>query len=329
MGYLQVDGISQNSNGSRKNELEAETIAEWLIAHQELLESTYEKPLSQIVGIVAPFTGQVRAITYACKSKGINVDKNNDGLTIGTIHSLQGAERSVVIFSPTYSKHADGKFIDRSASMLNVAVSRAKDSFLVFGDMDIFNAESSGTPRNLLAKYLFKNDSNALRFKRIIRKDLKVKQNSIRQLINAEDHDLFLLETINHSKNEVIIVTPWLLKHAISDQLINTMRVATLRGVSITVYTDASFNKPRQKEMHLAIDLLKTIGVETLLLNNVHSKVIICDESTYCAGSFNWFSADRQGQFKNYEVSIVYQGDDLIKEVDIIKKDLSNRVITT
>ena len=139
MGYLHVNGICQNSNGSRKNDLEAQTIAEWLVANRNQLESTHKKPLNEVVGIVAPFTGQVRAITAACKARGIAVGQNEGELTVGTVHSLQGAERLVVIFSPTYSKHADGKFIDNNQSMLNVAVSRAKDNFLVFGDMDICN----------------------------------------------------------------------------------------------------------------------------------------------------------------------------------------------
>ena len=150
MGYLHINGICQNSNGSRKNDLEAESIAEWLFANKIQLESTYNKPLSEIVGIVAPFTGQVRAISTACKARGIAVGGNDNEITVGTVHSLQGAERLVVIFSPTYSKHADGQFIDRNQSMLNVAVSRAKDNFLVFGDMDIFELSPRSTPRGLL-----------------------------------------------------------------------------------------------------------------------------------------------------------------------------------
>ena len=68
-------------------------------------------------------------------------------MTLGTVHSLQGAERPIILLSPVYSKHADRHFIDMSKSMLNVTVSRAKDSFLVFGDMDVFSSAAKGTPR--------------------------------------------------------------------------------------------------------------------------------------------------------------------------------------
>jgi superfamily I DNA and/or RNA helicase len=70
----------------------------------------------------------------------------------------------VVIFSPTYSRDADGGFIDRSPSMLNVGVSRAKDNFLVFADMNIFNPSLRGKPRGLLASYLLADEGNKLSF---------------------------------------------------------------------------------------------------------------------------------------------------------------------
>ena len=159
------------------------------------------------------------------------------------------------------------------------------------------------------------------------RKDLKAENNSIRQLVNAEDHDLFLIEVFKKSNEEVIIVTPWLLPHCISNQTLTTMTEAIQRGVSITVYTDVSFNKNRKNEMLEAINLLKSIGAKTLLVKNVHSKIIICDDSTYCAGSFNWFSADRNGKFKNYEISIAYVGNGLTKEIDIVKNDLIQRIV--
>ncbi|HPH05808.1 MAG TPA: AAA domain-containing protein [Methylotenera sp.] len=326
VGYLHVNGICQNSNGSRKNDLEAQTIAEWLLANKKQLESTHKKPLNEIVGIVAPFTGQVRAISTACKARGIAVGQNEGELTVGTVHSLQGAERLVVIFSPTYSKHADGKFIDNNQSMLNVAVSRAKDNFLVFGDMDIFDSSQRGKPRGLLASYLFRNESNALSFKYLPRQDLK-NSTPIRQLVNSDEHDSFLIDVFKNSHKKVIIVTPWLLPHSISADALATMASAIQRGVSITVYTDTSFNKSRKNEMHEAVALLKSIGVKTLLVKNVHSKIVICDDATYCAGSFNWFSADRHGQYKNYEISIAYQGNGLAKEIDIIKNDLLQRVV--
>ena len=163
IGYLHIAGhCQQTDGGSRRNQEEAEAIAAWLVAQRDTLESIYELPLPQIVGVVTPFGAQVRAIAKACREKGIAVGQGENHMTVGTIHALQGAERPVIIFSPVYSKDADGAFIDSSPSMLNVAVSRAKDSFLVFGDMAVFENAQKSTPRGLLAQFLFRKGGNAL-----------------------------------------------------------------------------------------------------------------------------------------------------------------------
>ncbi|RCX95082.1 DNA helicase, partial [Escherichia coli] len=138
MGYLHIDGKGElASSGSRYNLLEAETIAAWLAENQQNIEAHYGKSLHEVIGIVTPFSAQVSTIKQALGKQGISTGANEKSLTVGTVHSLQGAERAIVVFSPVYSKHEDGGFIDSDNSMLNVAVSRAKDSFLVFGDMDL------------------------------------------------------------------------------------------------------------------------------------------------------------------------------------------------
>lgn len=164
MGYLHIDGKCERRGGSRANQLEAATIAEWIVRNTAMLEARYGKKIHEIVGVVTPFGGQVAAITKECEARRIRVGKEDGDMTVGTVHSLQGAERLLVIFSPTYSRDADGGFMDRSPSMLNVGVSRAKDSFLVFGDMNIFNPSNKGSPRGLLASFLLAKASNAITF---------------------------------------------------------------------------------------------------------------------------------------------------------------------
>jgi superfamily I DNA and/or RNA helicase len=52
MGYLHIDGKGMQANsGSRYNAFEAETIAAWLTAHKEEIESHYDKPLHKVVGV--------------------------------------------------------------------------------------------------------------------------------------------------------------------------------------------------------------------------------------------------------------------------------------
>ncbi|MCF6095767.1 AAA domain-containing protein [Thermovorax subterraneus] len=156
MGYRLIKGRAKKYMGSWGNELEAEEIVKWILKNKEILEAYYSKEekagkdIIEIIGIVTPFTYQSRII----KEK---LEKYNlEGITVGTVHSLQGAERNIVIFSPVYDKEFKGDFFfDKNINMLNVAVSRAKDSFLVFGNIEIFD-EMAEKPSGLLAKYIKK-----------------------------------------------------------------------------------------------------------------------------------------------------------------------------
>lgn len=47
----------------------------------------------------------------------------------GTVHTFQGAESKIVIFSTVYGRQEGWKFIKENDNLINVAVSRAKDYF--------------------------------------------------------------------------------------------------------------------------------------------------------------------------------------------------------
>ena len=154
--FLRVGGRAEKMGGSRRNRVEAATIVQWLQLHQELLEHAYRRPLTDIVGIITPFVAQKNAINVALSQAQLRV------AIVGTIHALQGGERPIILFSPTYSeKPRAGFFFDFSVNMLNVAVSRARDSFIVIGNIDLLRS-AKRTPSGLLAEYLFRNGGNEL-----------------------------------------------------------------------------------------------------------------------------------------------------------------------
>ncbi|MFZ1873178.1 MAG: AAA domain-containing protein [Chania sp.] len=336
MGYLHIDGLGQQANGgSRYNLFEAGTIAAWLAAHKEEIERHYDKPLHKVVGVVTPFSAQVNAIKAALRKRDINCSGDEDSLTVGTVHSLQGAERAIVLFSPVYSKHEDGGFIDSDSSMLNVAVSRAKDSFLVFGDMDLFEIQPGSSSRGLLAKYLFASDNNALHFEYQERKDLSAAQAQISTLHGVAQHDSFLNQTFSTIGKNITIVSPWLTWQKLEQTgFLTSMIQARSRGIDITVVTDRNYNtehadyekrKEKQQRLHAALEKLNEIGIATKLVNRVHSKIVIGDEGLLCVGSFNWFSAARDEKYQRYDTSMVYRGDSLKSEIKTIYTSLEQR----
>ncbi len=66
------------------------------------------------------------------------------------------------------------------------------------------------------------------------------------------------------------------------------------------------------------MEKLNALGIVTMLVNRVHSKIVIGDEGLLCIGSFNWFSATRDEKYKRYDTSMVYRGESLQAEIKTI-----------
>lgn len=156
MHFVNSSGVSKTIGSSRGNSEEAREIARWIAINSDLLLKHYQhienvsskkesRParvlrLADIIGIITPFTGQKSELKNALNQVDIDID----GITIGTVHALQGAERTVILFSSTYGTNDLGKgfFFDAGVNMLNVAVSRAKEVFVFFGSKENFERKS-------------------------------------------------------------------------------------------------------------------------------------------------------------------------------------------
>lgn len=325
LGYVHIDGRAVRYGGSCANATEAATIADWLIDNRHKLESKYGKKIESTVGIVTPFGRQVQELTRACVDRGID-----QRMTIGTVHSLQGAERPIVLFSPVYSKHADGGFIDMSPSMLNVTVSRAKDSFIVFGDMDVLSPAAAGTPRAVLGELLFSSEGRELKSAPQPREDLQCSGQSLMTLRDATNHDAFMIEALASSAREYMIVSPWIVPRTLERiGLLDAFQNAVARGASINVYVDPLLNQKDagtgKTQLEAAKEALSGIGVELHEVRKLHSKIFISDSDQLCIGSYNWLSADRDGPYARHETSIAYSGSHLEQEITLIKEGLGSR----
>jgi energy-coupling factor transporter ATP-binding protein EcfA2 len=149
LGHIQVDSHQSSKRaGSRFNEIEAVAIATWLNDHFNEIRNAYTGvDTKSLIGIITPFKMQVSVIRRAL-SHDIK-----PFIDVGTVHTFQGGERKIIIMSTVYGKNDGCFFIDANKSLLNVAVSRAKDSFLVIGDINCLS-DSQKKPSGLLKKML-------------------------------------------------------------------------------------------------------------------------------------------------------------------------------
>lgn len=153
MGFKQIDTEHSNKRGSsRSNRLEAEQIAKWLKDNFEFIINAYPKESKEnLVGIITPFKAQVSCIKAELKKHlPTNYSKK---ISVGTVHTFQGAERKIIILSTVYGKQDGCFFIDANRSLMNVAVSRAKDNFFVFGDINCLK-DAPSSASGLLKKYI-------------------------------------------------------------------------------------------------------------------------------------------------------------------------------
>ena len=56
----------------------------------------------------------------------------------------------------------------------------------------------------------------------------------------------------------------------------------------------------------------------------MHSKIVLVDECMLCVGSFNWFSAAREGTQAFHETSLVYTGSNVANEINVIKRSIKS-----
>lgn len=151
MQLIHVEGKSSVKGSSRQNLSEVNAIVQWMITNKSAIESRYKTPIESAVGIITPFTGQKVQLLNALRNSGFSVS----GMKIGTVHALQGAERPIVLFSMVYGEGDTGTmFFDRDnkPNMLNVAVSRAKDNFIVFANSKILDRKAK-SPSGILRNY--------------------------------------------------------------------------------------------------------------------------------------------------------------------------------
>lgn len=165
--------------GSRTNREEAEAILRWLDTHYHDLcgrneDGSPTKPLSEVFAVLSPFRAQAdlirklgvaddgypfenvqlladrKALFASHKTDGADSEDDSPSpIVIGTVHSLQGAEVQVVAFSNVYGDNDNGSkspvpFVDGTPNILNVALSRAKRSFVLFGSPSFLDGLACG-----------------------------------------------------------------------------------------------------------------------------------------------------------------------------------------
>lgn len=156
MGYHNISVERAKKIGtSRANEHEAIEIAKWLNNNFASISSDYKNIDKQkILAVITPFNAQTRKIEKAIKTYCTDIPNADKIIHVGTVHKFQGAERQIIIFSTVYGYNDECNFINTNKNLMNVAVSRAKDAFGVFGSIECLSKNTQDTASGLMYQYV-------------------------------------------------------------------------------------------------------------------------------------------------------------------------------
>ena len=134
---------------TNQNEEEATQIIEYL----KNILSLYWKEVS--IGIISPYRNQVNLLNTYIRNAWLGELEN---VTINTVHKFQWDEKDIILYSPVFPKSK----LWNDRNLLNVAVSRAKSCFYVFGDKTAIEKATDDKWKNLLsemAQYIWQVES--------------------------------------------------------------------------------------------------------------------------------------------------------------------------
>ncbi len=127
--------LAYHVEGSHLNHTNPEEIDAVEDAIASLLQQGYDlgaADKSKTIGVMSPFSQQANALRYRLTKRWQNFSWDD----IGTVHTFQGGEKAAIIFSP-YQCHKEHSFwfLNRKPNLLNTAVSRARELFILVGNL--------------------------------------------------------------------------------------------------------------------------------------------------------------------------------------------------
>lgn len=132
--YVPLNGVGaeMTESKSRRNTYSFKIVTDFVV--KQLTQT------NSFIGIISPYRAQVN--DYKRFFKESNLPKElTSRLKIGTIHTFQGSEADTIIFDTVDTTDIGiGRLFhhEQGERLINVAISRAKDTLIVFGDLEAF-----------------------------------------------------------------------------------------------------------------------------------------------------------------------------------------------
>lgn len=244
--------------------------------------------LTQDVGIITPYSNQKNLLI---KAYGERL-KQRAALKIGSVHQFQGVGFEVIIYSPVIFQRTDrDAFQNSKPNLLNVAVSRAKQQFIVVGNQHrlLSAGKSLGRMAEVCSESFFVNMEHQSPLFEEVRTD------TAKHYLDCE-HIAAFEALVSSSQHSFTAVVPWIRQGSTPNHPpLKMLREAQERGVAVKVYygydevgkADADDGDPG-----LILAYRRHLGTENVirLPEGTHEKILLVDDQVITVGSWNWLS---------------------------------------
>jgi len=299
-----VTTVQRGRSTSRLNFLSA--VCSTALAEQ-LLSRGREEPQpgeKQRVLIVTPYRPQADLIRILIHEQGLY-----DDVAVGTAHSFQGNEGSIVIldlvvdephwrvglFTPAYD--------EGSGRLLNVAITRARRRLFVIGDFQYIATKGKKAFIGRLVRSLSKHER--IPAHELLTTNLSARAAAAQLNLSGGGLDIHhqgmitdqtsyfrvLAVDLAAAKKRVVIYSPFLAQNRVS-QLDPHLRSLQERGVQVYVVTKPVWERAqdRRQSAEKVEAHLEHIGIQIIHKRSMHEKIVLIDDDICWTGSLNTLS---------------------------------------
>nr|WP_229522495.1 AAA domain-containing protein [Paenibacillus monticola] len=224
------------------------------------LVDTYVKEYGEVIkeqiGIITPFSKQKEKLQAAIP-----------GVDIGTVHTFQGQEKKYIIFSSVIDsdnpkKQGLAAFIGGRTNLLNVALSRAKEQFVLIGNLDVISNLKNNYLHHVLQIIMEKGigispydeqfhtvspSKETISFALFTTpNDKQEKENDIfsayirehipqHLILSPEEHYQVLIEAMRYATKSIVIFSPWIMPYVVNDEFIDIAKAAMEKNVELRI----------------------------------------------------------------------------------------------
>jgi predicted ATPase len=301
---------------------------EEIIAIHEIIQNLLKQGYAlEEIGVISAFRAQANALEDSLVKKFPGFKDKN---AIGTVHTFQGSERRVIILSTKVCRPQHSiNWINRRPNLLNVAVSRAKELFILVGNLHRLEDRSGEYTRQLVEH--IREQGVILEYKTAAEVNPERFSSSGSSLIYDCDHLTTLEEAMKKAEKELYLVAPRIQGEA-AQKFGQDVTLALKRGIHVTVVygypNDGNHLDERQEnqaEKRLQELFAKYPGASLIRAkgDGTNERILMCDNKFAVIGSWNWLShvylSTCQQQKMTAEVQIRRETSVLLSEPSLIE----------